>query len=614
MLKRLPVWPLCQPSQPVKSPKYIPADGATFCKSSKLLLPWVVEGVGKLVSPEKVDQCSVALKAMDVHVMSITETWSLAHKHQPTHIGNVSIAEYSAFIQELANNNIKPLIAIAPDGHGMFCKAPSLYDHRDEIFNSAFRIEHKTRFLHREMQNSSSLHEYWVSLGLRSRGPTKVFKPEDYVQCAFAIQARWSSNQSSQTPTFCEDAEKVAAYLLWDQPSLRNWPYQSWKEIALVSMFRVEDNVSKQRIYRQNRMKEVALKRDHCSLIYIGKRQDVRILWSQLPLLKKEPIPFVIERLPRHGRPTAATVFEHLKYMVSQCKQISNEDLPEYVKDIQASYEHLQEDSNFTTNISGIREANIFFNMDTTETDGLSTVDLERTLTSAKYLCLNSPVDAGVIKISRKFLVPYEKLLKALGCKSVVQPTFRAPRLSPHQTISPMTKAMKEIVSLRDQRQLIDVVFEAEAREKPAHRVFLAAVSEYCKAQFSGEWGLLLARQAKVKIEDMRFTTLSQMVDFAYTGTVDWPQVQDPGNNDEIAKKLDELLDLLQATDMWLLETLHTMTENKLIDDAATYVRPDNVESVRDIAKDANAPSLVSHCDAFIAGNPEFVEAARNQE
>ncbi len=613
-LRRLPVWPLFQPSHSDKAAKYLHAEGATFCKTSKLLLPWVVESLGNLVSPETVDKCLVPLKALEVHVMPIKELWDHAQHHQPTNIGKFSVAEYSAFVQELAKHNIKPSTAIAPNGNGKFCKAMSLYDHEDEIFKSAFRIEHTTRFLHGKMQRPRSLHEYWVSLGLRSRGPTKVFNSEDYVQCALAIQVRWQSNQSSQTSTFCQDAEKVAAYLLWDQPSLRDWPNHIWREIALVPMFRVEDDVFKQRIYRRKRMSEVAVKQDHCSLLSIGKAHDVRILWSQLPILKKEPVGFVLEKLPQHGKPTAATVFAHLEYMVTQCKQISNEDLPEYVKDIQASYEYLQEEFNSAILIPGIREFKIFFNIDTTETVELSPVEFGNTLTSAKYLCLNSPVDAGVIKVSRKFLIPYEKLLRALGCKSVVQPTNRAPRLSHHQTESPMITAMKEIVSLRDQRQLIDVIFEAEGREKPAHRIFLAAVSEYCKAQFSGEWGRLFAHQAKIQVKEMTFTTLSQMIDFAYTGIVDWPQVHDSENNDEIAKKLDELLDLLQATDMWLLETLHTMTEDKIIDNAATYVRPDNVESVRDIAKDANASSLTSHCDAFIADNSGFVEAARSQK
>ena len=613
VLQRLPVWPSFQPSQVLNVSKYLPAEGATFCKSSKLLLPWVVKGLSNLISPEIVDQCSTSLKTLGYQVMLSEEIWDRAQRCHPATMENVDPAEYHGFVQELANNKIITSVAIAPNGRGTMCNASTLYDHEDEVFKSAFRLEDNSRFLHVKMR-SKSLHDYWISLGLRSRGPTKIFRSEDYVECAKAIERRWQPTESTQTERFCLDAKKVATYLLYDNPKLRNWPRSSWNEIAENRIFRVEGDISVQKNYRRSRMMEIALKQDHRSLFGVGRKADTDISWSQLPLLKWEPIGYVFECLPQRGKPTAATVFEHLKYMIGQCKQISQEDLKFYIHDVRATYAYLQENSGSAERIPDIKESRVFFNIDTTDVDRLSAVDLERSLTSAKFLCLNSPVDAGSIKVTRKFLIPYEQLLKALGCKSVVQPTSRAARPSLHGTESPMTTAMKQILTLRDQCQLVDVVFEAEGREKPAHRIFLAAVSDYCRAQFSGEWGRLLANQVKIHIEDMRFVTLSQMVDFAYMIKIDWPRVRDPGNNDEIAKVLDELLDLLQATDMWLLEMLHTMTENEIIDNARIYIRPDNVESVRDIAKDANASGLVSHCDMFIADNASFVAAMRDQE
>ncbi len=68
----------------------------------------------------------------------------------------------------------------------------------------------------------------------------------------------------------------------------------------------------------------------------------------------------------------------------------------------------------------------------------------------------------------------------------------------------------------------------------------------------------------------MIFTTRLQMIDFAYIDIVDWSQIHDFENNDEIAKQLNKLLNLLQTTDIWLLEILHTMTENKIIENATT--------------------------------------------
>ena len=106
---------------------------------------------------------------------------------------------------------------------------------------------------------------------------------------------------------------------------------------------------------------------------------------------------------------------------------------------------------------------------------------------------------------------------------------------------------------LRDQDLLVDVVFEAEGKTQRAHRVVLAAVSEYCRAQFAGPWGENLQNKATVKLEHFNFLTLSQMVDFAYTEQIAWPELGDSSDNAAIEANLGVLLDLLDGTNMWLL-------------------------------------------------------------
>ncbi len=107
---------------------------------------------------------------------------------------------------------------------------------------------------------------------------------------------------------------------------------------------------------------------------------------------------------------------------------------------------------------------------------------------------------------------------------------------------------------------------------------------------------------------------LLQMIDFAYIDIVNWSQIHDFENNDEIMKKLNELLNLLQITDMWLLKILHTMIESKIINNAITDVRSNNVELIQNITKNVNAWSLTSHCNAFIVNSLSFVKTARSQD
>ena len=178
-----------------------------------------------------------------------------------------------------------------------------------------------------------------------------------------------------------------------------------------------------------------------------------------------------------------------------------------------------------------------------------------------------------------------------------------------------LTAAMLEMRNLRDQDSLVDVVFEAEEKTQRAHRIVLAAVSEYCKGQFSGEWGRNLQYGATVKLENFSFRTLSQMVDFAYTGDFNWPELNDSHDNEEIQANLGMLLDLLDGTDRWLLGRLHAMTENFLtgVPYAAIYVRVDTVTFVRERAEGARAHRLVQYCDEFLKVNREFVTAVEDQ-
>ena len=220
-------------------------------------------------------------------------------------------------------------------------------------------------------------------------------------------------------------------------------------------------------------------------------------------------------------------------------------------------------------------------------------------------------VDPLPIKVTRKFLVPYERLLKVLGCKSVTQPPPPAPL--PQEKAPPMTHSMVKIRRFRDQSQLTDVIFMAEGCKKPAHKIFLAAVSEYCEAQFLGVWGRQLEHNATINIEDMTFSTLSSMVDFAYSGEFQRPELKNPMDSDEIGDEilrvLTDLFDLLDGTNRWLLGSLHTMVEEFLLASphSWTYIRPDTVEFVKERADRANASRLVTYCEAFKTANPGFV-------
>ena len=77
---------------------------------------------------------------------------------------------------------------------------------------------------------------------------------------------------------------------------------------------------------------------------------------------------------------------------------------------------------------------------------------------------------------------------------------------------------LNKVHSLRCHRKLCDVVLRAGEREIPTHRAVLSACSSYFLAMFTHE--LLESEQEVVEIKNLSPDVLSDLVDFAYTGTI----------------------------------------------------------------------------------------------
>lgn len=168
---------------------------------------------------------------------------------------------------------------------------------------------------------------------------------------------------------------------------------------------------------------------------------------------------------------------------------------------------------------------------------------------------------------------------------------------------------ISEFRKLRDNSQLTDVVFEAEEQRKPAHKIFLAVASDYCKIQFLGAWSHHLQCGSTIEVEDMSFKTLSTLIDYAYSGLFEPPNISTSINKDEIADTLDDLLAILLASDRWLMSSLHKQADEYIARMGSLFVRPDNVGAVMKIAEEANSKKLLDRCQKFRERNLRAVEA-----
>lgn len=567
ILRDLPVWPCVGPvSASHEEVANISAADGYFCSQRMMLMPWL-NRLDKFVDPDIVAKAATPLKKLNVTSMSLKSVWDHVAENYPKALpSTVSLDKYREFIQFIAKHDLSPCESIAIDGNKKMCQPSSLYDHQDVVFSAAFRKQKSTRFLHTVLQ-LPGLYAFWQRLHLR-RSQVNV-DSLTLISCARAISTRMSDNPSQE---LLRDASIVADYLF-----TQSWPEEVRFEILSLKIFPVREDVSRQKAFRRERMRALAALQSHYSLEDVGRQCDERILWSQVPFLRNPAGDVVLKKqLPNDGVPPAEMVFRHLEYLVNIRNEVSLADVVEYLKDIQASYAYLQDEAASTKRIPGVRDAAVWANLDISEIDRITMQHFGNSLTPAKLLCMNCPADPLPIKVARKFLVPYEQLLRSLGCPTVWQPKENKMPSSTTQSddlLVPMAPAMAKIRRFRDQYQFVDVIFEAEGQWKPAHRIFMVAVSDYCKAQFAGAWGRLLEPQPKIQLQGMTFKALSQMVDYAYTGEVELP-MHEPRDNEELATQLDECLELLEGANRWLIDRVHTLVEEHVLNRAHRYALP----------------------------------------
>ncbi|KAL8717029.1 MAG: hypothetical protein Q9225_005692 [Loekoesia sp. 1 TL-2023] len=605
----LPVWPRynCRPDSSTDRRYYISADGALACPHKAMLQPWN-QNLDKFIDPDFVRTFSNTLKALGCSIMTVQSAWKYLEPNLPSVLKTEQLQEFLRCIEYLANESCKPTTKIAPNGLGVLCSPSALFDHEDAIFLAAFGESDDVHFLYPTFRNKRS---FWISIGLRSRPKAGIMHAVDFLECVNQIVARLSFS-SSRDPIW-EDAEKVTGYLRFFDPGFGKWPDEAWTTIAQAEMYRADPDVISEPSFRRTRMLSLARESTPQCINSAASKTHKRVLWSQRPFLKDPPDAAVYTKLPNGGRPEVQLVYDHLQFLINMRNNIEEPDLPEYLRDLQATYSYLQEHHTATVLIPSIREAKVWLNLPTTDLASISSSQFDSSLKSAKSLCFNAPLDTHMMERAKNFLVPYETLLKALGCQSMVQPPKKS--VASHgDKQRPMDRIWIALRDMRKQGQLVDVIFEAEGQQFFASRNIMAASSGYCRAQFLGAWGNILGPKVTIQIEDLSSKTLDYMVEFAYTGAVQWPQLRDHEDISEVADTLDELLDLLNGANMWLIDILHDLTEAYILDNSETFIRPDNVDSVKELADVARAKRLVGHCDEFIRVNARFVQDCRDMK
>ncbi|KAI9806896.1 MAG: hypothetical protein M1833_002554 [Piccolia ochrophora] len=616
LLKRLPIWPRYRKtSSPGLVSTYMASEHAFACDNSYVHLPWMPR-LDRCILPEVAVRYRNILHRLGVTVMSTLERLPMIIKHLPKAIDENRYPgiwpRYEGFLAHLHQKCLSvalkdPKIALKdvgfiPDGTGALRTACSLFEHSDPLFIAAFRVESNVRFPHHSVRHHQDL---LLRLGMRRRQHGNL-QWEDYIECASAIQQRYADRMSDVDEELLRDATVVFDRIRGDSAHLKTWPKSCWERIFKIGNAPTlsSNTIAENSSYRHGRMQQIAGRTPLRSIESSTPKKYLSISWSSSAYVEHEPPEHVVSLLPRAGAPLPSKVYKHLTYLMGIREFVAGNELVAFLKEIRDCYDFLQQhmpgETYFTT-----KQDRVWVNLESTELEYVSMSDFEASITSVDLLCLKSAVDPLPAKAVRPFLVPYEKLLKAFGCKSIQRRKINTTLLARERQPSVMT----EIHRFRSEGKLVDVTFKAQDQLIRAHRVVLAASWGYCATLFTGsQWKESLKPSEPIELDDLTAQTVETMVEYAYSGSYVWPKVSTSDDNDSIADDLDELLDLLRGTDRMQIVAFHGEVEAHLIENAEIYIRPDNVKEVQKLADQAQARSLKNHCDGFIEDNKDIVE------
>lgn len=608
-LKLIPLWSSCDAS----TPRPMSANDALIAEGQDFLLPGM-KNYAKFIDPllvrkPYIQSCLRYLGIKQVPTSSLLVDYILPlpamisdqrrqhYKPLIVAISQIHAAEKDWAPIEVCLSNSK----IAGDKYRVLHKTSELFDHEEPVFRSAFSDQDE-KFLHDDVKEFRPL---WLKVGLRHRR-YGYFNPTDYLQCIEALSRRLEIGSPSSS-----DVLAVLSPLITPGNSLYLFDDSNWLAISEGRVFSSRDDFGTEPAYRQKQMTFLATLKQLLALCEIVSYNHVAVCWSQIPFALHPPTNEVFSKLRGNGKPGLAMVWRHLGYLAATAQDLHQNHVQAFLSDLHSTYAYLQEHLENSTAYFSPNAGPIWLNIDSVDGNAasLDSVKSPSSWHKVKNLVLSSSCDAGPVKAVRPSLMRYEKLLRALGCHSIVYPTVT--RTTLHHGHSVSTSLRK----LRDEGKLLDVTYSTEGRLIKAHRVVLAAISDKCAVQFSGLWAV----EDPIKYDEqddpetyLSYHTLSTMINYAYEDEVNWSEMEVSDTDDAETRKakLDLLLDLYKGADCWMIPALTSQVEDKILVAGKMFINIENVEEIRQQAEDLHAKEVEKMCVEFIAKNRATVERA----
>ncbi|TVY36879.1 Sacsin [Lachnellula occidentalis] len=602
LLKSIPVWPRFQ-----NSPKeeFLSVNKSVMAANYNILVPWM-KYCYCFIHPEFSKQRSNFRCLTEMAITKCTTEDALL-KHVlplPANLDDANWKYFQPLIFALSTSSlhghvlqILRLSKIAVDGNRMLRLPSELYDHNDTIFISAFRNHKKSRFIHETLRASRT---FWLEVGLRHR-VAEVINASDYLHCLKIMSLRLNATVPSNDQYLSQDILTVLHLLT--APHSGTWKFTAtdWAAISRERIFGAFTGFESESEYRRNTMESVAVQKPFLSLAEVVSHDHIPICWSQTSFASQLPTPAVLANMSGNGRPMTDMVWRHLLYLKDFADNLHQGQLPSFLADLHRTYEYLQDRLDTKPATFNLQNNAVWLNINSSDHASMLLEDVHSSWQTITELVLSSSCDAGPVKAVKSGLARYEKLLRVLGCTSIIYSTSTRPTL--HQDAS-LGSSLRNMLK---QEKQVDITYRVDGRDIKAHRLILAAVSEKCAGQFKGDFHVeeVIVYDKATDPDDPSYHTLSNMIKYAYEDEIDWPEMEVVESDSAAQKKvkLDLLLDLHKGADCWLMSALASQVEDKILVAGRVLINLENVLEVRKRALNARALEVESMCAKFTQQN-----------
>ncbi|KAI0784872.1 hypothetical protein C8Q75DRAFT_894291 [Abortiporus biennis] len=499
---------------------------------------------------------------LDVQPLDITDVFR--YLQFPGVLPQEQLPLFNQLLKKLLDHAAQKLTQISlkvPNYNCLMVNVSTLYAYSRPIFRSTFG-RNLRYFLHPTMRN---LESKLANVGLKYQVDVASFK-----SCARFIDAEVKETNSSEGAPAVFDwyNRSMWSFVGNNQPS-----WQEVKDLAFIPRSDIRRHYTDSSFTAEDYSTTLPMVVPPSRIL---RSEYEAVAWTQRALFDVTPSEQLLLANPTLGIPDGMDVVEHLRLLVViAAEHPFNNNL---ASDLTETYRWLADHiPDCEAYLRQQQNEKLFLNVDSL------TLTIKWEFCSAPQLVFNAP-DEGTRMQVRRYLHPFKKLLLAVGAKEVVKPVQPALKLSPAEEV-----LVKLRTSLNDQRKkemLTDTVLESNDGQKfPAHKTLLAASTQYFEALFCG--GYLETSQTKPVDVDVSGDVLAHVLEYIYLG-----KIQDIDDQDD-------LLEMLEVSDLWALPDLFLRVENQLI----LTITIGTYQELMEKADLYGAKELLAACKKFVDDN-----------